>query len=185
MSPIDTPTTGLTYDDLRNFPDDHLRREIIDGNLLVTAAPSTRHQRVVLAIARALLDYQDEQGGQTYPAPTDVYFAEDTVVEPDVVFITADHAERVEEAFIRGTPDLVVEVSSPSTRRTDLVRKRRLYEREAVAEYWFVDLDADHIEVNVLTHDGYASAGPLERDQILVSTALAGFSAPVSHLLPD
>ena len=40
-------TTGLTYEDLRVFPDDNLRREIIDGELFVTASPLPRHQRVV------------------------------------------------------------------------------------------------------------------------------------------
>jgi hypothetical protein len=49
------PTTGLTYADLRAFPDDNLRRDLIDGELFVTPSPIPRHQRVVVKLAAALL----------------------------------------------------------------------------------------------------------------------------------
>src|SRR6266542_3708826 len=141
------PQTGLTYQDLLAFPEDNLRRELIDGELIVTAAPATRHQRVVARLVQRLLTHCDAHGGEVLPAPTDVYFSESNVVEPDVLYVAPQNLERVENRFIRSAPDLVVEVSSPSTRRLDLIRKRDLYERFGVPEYWYVDLDADRVEI--------------------------------------
>src|SRR6266702_7470459 len=57
-------TTGLTYADLEKFPEDNFRRELIDGELIVTAAPNTRHQRAVLELGAALLDYTRRHGGE-------------------------------------------------------------------------------------------------------------------------
>jgi Uma2 family endonuclease len=152
-------TTGLTYDDLSSFPDDHLRRELIDGELFVTPSPIRAHQWAVMTIAQRLKNHADEHGGLVYPAPMDVVFSPSTVVEPDVVFLGPDRAgELQDERFIDVVPDLVVEVSSPSTRRLDLIKKRSLYEREGVPEYWFVDLEAELVDVHRLDATGYYGA---------------------------
>lgn len=88
-------------------------------------------------------------GGLALPAPMDVVFAPDTVVQPDVVYLGPETTARLANPrFIDIVPDLLVEVSSPTTRRLDLVRKRNLYERERVAEYGNVDLEADQIDVH-------------------------------------
>lgn len=184
MSPTEIRTTGLTYDDLQQFPDDHFRREIIDGELLVTPAPILRHQRAVGLIHVALFHYAEEHGGETFVAPTDVFLSERDVVEPDVLFVTADHADRLEERLVRGPPDLVVEVSSPTTRRRDVGIKRDLYERKGVIEYWFVDLDADRVERYVLEGGVYAPPEMLEGNALVTSPLLPGFEATVSELIP-
>jgi Uma2 family endonuclease len=111
---MSTPVaTGLTYDDLLGFPEDGLRREIIDGELFVTAAPNLGHQRTLAVLSARFLAYVEEHGGEVFPAPTDVFFTDNTVVEPDVVVVRADHLDRLEERFVRSAPDVVVEVSSP------------------------------------------------------------------------
>ena len=125
------PSNGLVYEDLERFPDDGLRRELIRGELIVTPSPRTRHQRVVAVLTARLYGFQQQHGGVVLPAPSDVLFADDTVLEPDVLFVTAAHRDRVGERYTDGPPDLVVEVSSPSTRRLELVRKREVYERFA------------------------------------------------------
>ncbi|MDP9341563.1 MAG: Uma2 family endonuclease [Actinomycetota bacterium] len=176
-------TTGLTYDDLGKFPEDNLRRELIDGELVVTAAPSTRHQRAVAFLVLELGLYARGHGGEVFPAPTDVYFSDTNVVEPDVLFVRGDHAERVEKKFVRSAPDLVVEVSSPSTRRLELVRKRELYERFGVPEYWYVDLDADRIEVYRLHEGRYVTPALLGRGERLGSALLPGFEVGVGEAL--
>src|SRR5712692_4139427 len=149
------PQTGLTYQDLLSFPEDNLRRELIDGELIVTAAPATRHQSVVLRLGARLLAHCDRHRGRVFVAPTDVYFSETSVVEPDVLYLRPENVGRVERLLVRSAPDVVIEVSSPTTRRLELVRKRELYERFGVSEYWFIDLDADRIEVHRLESGAY------------------------------
>lgn len=172
--------TGYTYADLEQLPYDGKRREIIDGDLYVTPAPVPRHQRIVAKIVAALVAYEDAQGGSVFPGPIDIYFSERDVVEPDVVFVRAGREGIVEERFVRGAPDLVVEVSSPSTRRLDLGRKRDLYERNGVAEYWFVDLDTDTVEANVLGTSGRYETTRFGHGDVVASRVLPGFEIPVS-----
>jgi Uma2 family endonuclease len=177
------PQTGLTYEDLEAFPEDNLRRELIDGELIVTAAPGGRHQDVVLELGARLLAYAKAHGGKVYIAPRDVYLARDTVLEPDVLFVTAENTSRAEERFVRGAPDIVVEVSSPSTRRLELVRKRDLYERFGVPEYWYVDLDADRVEVYRLRDERFDPPEILRRADLLGSSQLPGWSVSVDDIL--
>lgn len=172
-----------TYADLASFPDDHLRREIIDGDLIVTPSPIVRHQQAVMNIAFHLESYRRKSGGRALAAPMDVFFADDNVVEPDVLFIRAEHSERVEKKFIRAAPDVVVEVSSPSTRRLELVRKRELYERFGVPEYWFVDLEAERVEVYVLTEGAYPAPQLMYPGETLQSQQLPDFRMSVAEAL--
>jgi len=172
-----------TYEDLQAFPEDNLRREIIDGELIVTAAPSTRHQDVVMRLSGELYQYVKEHGGKVYPAPTDVFFSDTNVVEPDVLFVSPENLGRVEKKFVRSAPDVVVEVSSPSTRRLELHRKRELYERFGVPEYWYVDLESDRIEVYRLAEGRFGAPALLGRSDILASPQIPGFSITVDLLL--
>lgn len=106
--------------------------------------------------------------------------------EPDVLLVTAEHLGRVGERYVEGPPDVVVEVSSSSsTRRLDLVPKRQLYERFGVAEYWFVDLDADRVEVYVLGDGRYGVPTIIEREGVLVSSVLNGLEVAVEEMLVD
>ncbi len=177
-------TTGLTYEDLRAFPDDRLRRELIGGELIVTPAPSTRHQDAVTCLTIELGLYARAHGGKVFPAPTDVFLSERDVVEPDVLFVTKPHVARVELPFVRGAPDVVVEVSSPSTRRLELVRKRELYERFGVLEYWYVDLDADRIELYRLSDTGrYGAPTFVMRGERPTSSVLGEFEVDIDQIL--
>jgi Uma2 family endonuclease len=124
-----------------------------------------------------------QHGGKVYVAPLDVFFSDTNIVEPDVLFVLAENIAKIEKRFVRSAPDIVVEVSSPSTRRLELVRKRELYERFGVPEYWYVDLDADRIEVYRQTGEGFASPIFLRREDTLETPLLPGFSVPVDGVL--
>jgi Uma2 family endonuclease len=177
------PKTRLTYQDLQAFPEDNLRRELIDGELVVTPAPAIRHQDVVVRLVLRLGTHSEAHGGKVYMAPTDVLFSEMDVVEPDVLYVGPESLGKVEKRFVRSAPDLVVEVSSPSTRRLELVRKRKLYERYGVPEYWFVDLDADRVEVYGLRDDIYAAPILVSRGDVLETPQVAELALDVDDLL--
>jgi Uma2 family endonuclease len=160
--------TGLTVDDLARYErDDGRRYELIDGALYVSPAPLLRHQRVALRIARRLLEYAETHGGEAF-AGANVSLSDRDLVIPDAVLCSADTLSRMRsELAVDVPPDLVVEVCSPSTRRYDLVTKRAHYERVEVPEYWFVDLDADRVEVYRLAGGRYGPPAIGERGGVL------------------
>ncbi|HWH31050.1 MAG TPA: Uma2 family endonuclease [Egibacteraceae bacterium] len=172
----------LTYDDLQRFPDDGLRRELIDGELFVTPAPATRHQLTVTCFVGLLYNYSQERGGVVLSAPYDVKFSIHDVTEPDVLFVR--EPRRLGEKYLDTSPDLAVEVSSPSTKGVDRIRKRALYERFGVPEYWIVDLDHDVIEAYVLRNGRYGEPTLFRRGDTVTATALPGFSAAFDRLVP-
>jgi Uma2 family endonuclease len=171
------------YADLATFPDDHLRREIIDGDLIVTPSPVVRHQKAVGNVFFRLESYARLSGGGAFVAPLDVYLADDNVVEPDVLFVGQDRAGQIAKKYIKDAPDLVVEVSSPSMRRLELVRKRELYQRFGVPEYWYIDLEADRVEVYRLSAGSYPPPELLYPGESLTSPNLEGFVMGVDEAL--
>jgi Uma2 family endonuclease len=179
-------TSGLTYEDLRRFPDDDLRREIIDGELFVTPPPAPRHQEVVLELAAALLAFQKRHGGKAYPAPMDVFFSDTNVLEPDILFLRPERLPGTDAQKVVAVPDLVVEVSSPTTRRRDLTLKKELYERFGVAEYWFVDIEAERVEAYRLREGRYGPPEILRSGDELTSPVLPDFAFDLRAILePD
>jgi Uma2 family endonuclease len=175
--------TGFTYADLERLPaDDGVKHELIDGELFMSPKAVLRHQYVATRIARVLLDYADEHGGAAYAEPG-AYFSDVTYLIPDVVLVTATTRKGLDTRHIDTTPDLIVEVSSPATRRLDLIRKRDLYERQGVPEYWFVDLDADRVEAYRLTDGHYPAPIVVERDGVVEPPHLPGLAVSVDNVL--
>ncbi|HUG88327.1 MAG TPA: Uma2 family endonuclease [Actinomycetota bacterium] len=123
----------------------------------------------------------ERQGGLVLASPMDVLLTEGDVVQPDVLYLLPEHAKGVERPLTR--LDLAVEVSSPSTHRTDTVLKRDLYQRHGVPEYWFVDLATDRIHVHRLEGGRYPDPEVLGPQDVLTTPLLPGFSARVDDLL--
>jgi Uma2 family endonuclease len=176
--------TGLTYADLERTPDDGNRYELIDGELFVTPPPDVEHQWAVMVLAARLFNYAEQHGGRAQAAPTGVFFDQGSHVEPDVLYSRAEHLGRWEKdrRYVQGAPDLVVEVSSPTTRVRDLGRKRSLYERHGVEEYWFVDRDAQAVVVHRLVGRAYGPPERAGRGEVVTSTAAPGFRLRVDEL---
>jgi len=147
-------TTRLTHDDYVNLPDDGRRHELIDGELIVTPAPVTRHQRIARRLLVAIdLHLQATRTGEVFIAPLDVILSAYDVVQPDLLFVSNERRAIVQD-WVRGAPDLVVEILSPASRRADEVTKRHLYGRFDVREYWIVDPEVDAIKVYRRAADG-------------------------------
>jgi Uma2 family endonuclease len=136
-----------TARELRRFPDDRLRYEVIRGELFVTPAPGTAHQRLVRDLCRTIHDYLTAHAlGEALPSPFEVEFADDTAVQPDVIVILEPQRRRLTPERLQGPPALAIEVVSYTSKRTDRLHKRQLYQQEGVPEYWIVDPTARHVE---------------------------------------
>jgi Uma2 family endonuclease len=179
----------LTYDDFLLFPDDGKRHELIDGEHYVTASPNMKHQQVLLNLTLLIGNWLAAHPiGRMFFAPFDVLFSNFDVVEPDLLYLSnARLADVATPQHIRGAPELVVEIASPSTRSRDETVKRRLYERFAVAEYWVVDPDIDVVRIYRRDGSGFGRATELRRDSndVLTTALLPGLEMPLARIFRE
>lgn len=133
-----------TYGDYLTWPED-VRYELIDGDAyLMAPAPTVSHQDIAGEVYHQLRNALRGKPCRALIAPVDVRLPEadeaderiDTVVQPDVLVVCDPN--KVSERGVRGAPDWVLEVLSPSTAGHDQVKKLALYERHGVREYWLV-----------------------------------------------
>ena len=170
----------FTYEDLMLFPDDGLRRELLDGEVYVTPSPTSRHQRVVTNLAfRIGLYLHDNPLGEVFVAPLDVIFSEnDDVTEPDILYVSSERASIISERGVEGAPDWLVKVTSPFTRKRDFTLKLKRYQKCGVRLYWIVDLEAEMVHVwEGGEHEVF------EADDALSVSLLPGFSLAAGEIL--
>ncbi|HVR74329.1 MAG TPA: Uma2 family endonuclease [Planctomycetota bacterium] len=163
MSVVIDGKTLLTYSDYVHFPEDGQKHEIIGGVHYVTASPFTRHQRISRWMQFQLFEQIEVPGhGHVIDAPMDVIFSDIDIVQPDLIVVLEKQMAIITEKHIRGVPDLVVEITSPSTKKRDLELKKSLYQSHGVPEYWVVLADTDAVEQHVLDAGVYQLAGRFE-----------------------
>jgi Uma2 family endonuclease len=140
MSTIAPKSQKWTYEDYVKIPEDGFRHEIIDGEHYMNASPSTQHQHVSKRLQYQLYTKIELSGlGVLYDAPVDVQLSEFDIVQPDLVIILNVNVHKITPSKIKVAPNLVVEILSPSTASIDRTKKKDLYERTGVSEYWIVD----------------------------------------------
>jgi len=178
----------LGLEDYELFPDDGQRHELIDGEHVVTPAPTPLHQSILMRLGAALYSYATPRRlAMVLPAPTDVILSPHDVVQPDLLLVTVARLDIVRNR-IEGPPDLAIEVLSPSSRRTDEVLKRRAYERWGTRELWVVDPDVERVRVYRIEsagHFGRARELSAEHDETLETPLLPGFSITLVDLFTD
>ena len=149
-------TKRWTYAEYLGLPDDLNIHEIIEVELYVTPAPTPKHQKVSLNLAFRLQKYLEEHPiGEIYEAPVDVLLDPQTVVQPDILFISKERLSIVTEKNIQGPPDLVVEISSPGTVQKDRILKVKVYARSGVKHLWIIDPDNQTLEAFTLDNQSY------------------------------
>jgi len=172
MATATTEKKKYTYADYLKTPDDE-RYELIEGELLITPSPVTRHQRISRKIEFMLEKCVTENDlGEVFDAPYDVYLDAENVVQPDLLFVMKESLNIIGEKNIQGAPDLVIEIISESTAYRDLVQKKKLYARFGVKEYWIVPPEASSVEVYTLKDNTFSLQTTYGRDDTLRSPLL-------------
>lgn len=114
--------------------------QLIDNNIVMSPSPKFIHQRILNDLILQLGSFiRENQLGQTLIAPMDVYLEERNIFQPDILFISNENRQIIEEDGLHGAPDLIIEILSPGTAKYDLTMKKDVYERCGVKEYWIVD----------------------------------------------
>ena len=139
-----------TVEDYQSW-DEGFRSELYEGTLIVSEAPTPRHQEILMEIVVRLHIFLKGKPCKVYPSPFAVRLNqnEETVFEPDIVVI-CDKTKFVRNIYC-GPPDLVVEILSPSTAHKDKKLKFQKYLKAGVPEYWIIDPYRNTLEANRLT----------------------------------
>ena len=146
----------LTYEDYVELPDDGRRYEILDGELEVSPAPAPLHQRVSQSLSVVLDSHvRPRRLGRVYCAPIEILLAPTTVVQPDLIFVSATRESIVTRRAVEGPPELAVEILSPWSVRRDRVAKAALYARFGIGHYWLLDPEERVLEVYERTGEEY------------------------------
>ncbi|MBA3484574.1 MAG: Uma2 family endonuclease [Pirellulales bacterium] len=128
--------------------------ELIRGEFMMSPAPRNSHQTIVVLLTELFSVISRKSGGITYCAPSDVVLSDDTILQPDLLYVSKARRSIVGDR-VNGPPDLVIEVLSPGAERRDRVQKLDLYAKYGVAEFWVIDPRAQQIDFLLLNSDGY------------------------------
>lgn len=178
-----------TIHDVEGLPEnDWIRYEILDGELFMTRSPHRRHQQACGKIF-SQLDMWSESNhlGVTIFAPGLIFSDIDSVI-PDVVWVTHERLEQIEDeaGHLTGAPELVVEVLSPGKQneRRDKQAKLKLYSLTGVQEYWIVNYFTKQVEIYRREQAQLVKVATLLETDEITSPLLPGFSAVVRLLFP-
>jgi Uma2 family endonuclease len=184
MTEAQTSTGPYTWDDFVALEEDDLR-ELIDGELVEVEVPTSHHEKLVAALVYFLQTWVEAgHGGCVLASGYKVRVSDRRGAMPDVQFYRADNDawRQQQQGLVRGRPDLVVEIVSPSSGRYDRVTKLRWYARLGIPEYWLVDPTARTLEQLVLRDGIYAIADSLADAETFRPASFDGLEIPLSKL---
>lgn len=181
------PDIRFTYEDYKSLPESMERRyELLDGDLVMVPAPTTRHQLVSRNLEFILHQHVRRQRlGTVLYAPVDVVLGVGKareVVQPDILFISTARRAILTPEEVRGGPDLVVEVLSPGTEERDRGYKRALYGRHGVRELWLVDPEAEGVEVHAFGPGLQPAVEPFTAARPLTSPLFPGLAIDLGEV---
>jgi Uma2 family endonuclease len=186
--PSPAASAPYTWDDFVALGEDDLR-ELIDGELVEVEVPKRQHERIVARLCFFLTGWADAgHGGEALSSGYKVRISERRGVMPDVQFYARGNENEPleqEDGLVRGRPDLVVEVVSPSSQRYDRVTKLRWYAQLGVPEYWLVDGGARTLEQLVLRDGHYLIAASLAEEETFRPGSFEGLEIPLLKLWQD
>jgi len=170
-----------TYEDYCKLPED-TRYELIEGELVMSPAPKTKHQRIAGRLFMSLSEFvRKSKAGEVFISPCDV-LDDENVVQPDILFISQERSGIIGEDNVKGAPDFVIEIVSDSTGFRDFVEKKILYGKYGVKEYWIVVPEDEAVEVFVRDEGKFVLRGRFEKGQKIEAAVLQGLIIKLSEI---
>ena len=176
----------LTWDDIKDMPEDAGRTEIVDGELVLSPTPTTRHQEICTLLGVEIVGFVKDRGlGPMFSCPMHVILALHAHYEPDLCFIRKNRLSIIKERFIDGPPDLAIEVISESNRTHDTVVKFNDYARYGIEEYWLVDPREEEISSWFLSGGEYELLGRAGRGERVTTRVFDGLDLDPADVLAE
>jgi Uma2 family endonuclease len=178
---------NFTYDDYLKINDDK-RYEIIEGELIMNPAPSSKHQIIINNLGYFITDFVKKNNlGQVIYSPYDVILDSNVVVQPDILYISKENIKNIKKRGLFGSPDLVVEIVSPSSLKRDTEDKRNIYKKYGIKEYWIIFPNEEIIEVLELEEGtykvfDYSSTEDTDNEQKVKSKVFAGLEIKLKDI---
>ena len=170
----------MTVEEFENLPDSPNRHELIKGELLTMNPPKSLHGRVVINLAIILGQHiKANRLGVVYAESG--YHLErdpDTVLGPDMSFLSGEHIDEADDGYYQGPPDLAIEVLSPSNRKSYVERKLAIYLERGTKSVWLVNPRRRTVEVVSSPNDRRI----LHEEDELVDDTVPGFRVKVSEI---
>lgn len=164
--------TRMSAAEFLALPETTQPTELLEAEMIVSPSPVPDHQNVIGDTFVLLKTIAKQIGGRVYQAPLDVYFDEENISQPDVMWLAPESQCSVGAKHLIGAPELIVEVLSPGSVKRDKIDKYRLYERYQVREYWLIDPIEKYMEVFTLRDGRFQLFGVFAPDDVLESPLL-------------
>jgi len=179
----------MTWDEYLAWDFEECRAEWVDGEVVMMPPVRLDHQFIAGFLYRLICDFVERHSlGFVLQPPTRMHLSSrPSGREPDVLFVAAEHVDRLNVALVDGPADLAIEVVSPESEERDRATKLLEYETGGVPEYWLIDGLRSEAYFYVLGEDGRYHLASVPRDGVYRSQALEGFRLKVDWLwrVPD
>lgn len=181
---FDTPArVRLSAEDYIASPQSAHKSDLIEGVFVMASPASFDHASVQQFLITTLSNFVSARRAGVVLGENAAYrLNEDNVYQPDVSFLDNARLYLVGEVYVRGAPDLAIEVISPSSRQYDAFEKRINYARAGVREYWLVDPIERSVAIYMLEGDQFVRAPQV--DDLLRSTVLPGYWLRLDWIFP-
>jgi Uma2 family endonuclease len=172
----------MSYEEFLAWADEDTLAEWVDGEVTMTSPASISHQDLAGLLGSVLRTFVEQRElGVTLVAPLQMKL-ERSSREPDLIFLAADHMDRLRNTFLDGPADLAVEIISPESVGRDRGDKFYEYEQAGIPEYWLLDPQARRAEFYQLDPAGVYQLIAPDQEGIYRSAIVPGFWLRVSWL---
>ncbi len=179
----------VTYQEFLNMEipdDDNYIYELLNGEIVKYSAPESKHQIVSANLFRKLDGHVFKKKlGRVLYAPISVFLGEYSAPQPDLLFVSTQNQEIIQQKGVMGVPDLMIEIVSPGSVVRDRVHKKEIYEQAGVPEYWIVDPKYFTVEVYELTDSGYTLFQDVEGEGTIESKVIKGLKIDVMDIFNE
>ncbi|WP_394995277.1 Uma2 family endonuclease [Emticicia sp.] len=174
----------LTYEDyVKLTPPDSGNFELLNGRIFFMASPKPSHQEISSLLNTYLGIYIiSNKLGKLFAAPMDVVFSEHDTFQPDLLFITKERLNIIGENKIEGTPDLVVEILSPSNDNNEMSYKKHIYESTGVKEYWLINVEKQTLTLYKQIDNELRWQKDIQKNEVLKSEVIKDFELDLSKI---